>query len=64
MKPLGITPFFEVRKPSPTEDAIWEAVQSAIDCGWTPERFKQEASAAWIDKLCDDARHAQNVLNK
>lgn len=28
-------------------DAIWEAVEEAIDCGMTPERFKREMICAW-----------------
>ncbi len=47
MKPIGISACLEVRMPNQAEDAIWEAVQSAIDSGWTPERFKQESALAW-----------------
>lgn len=54
MKPLGMTMFpLQVVKPTPTEDAIWDAVEKAILAGWTPTRFKRECADAWRDALKD-----------
>ena len=44
------------------EDAVWEAVEQAIEAGWSPERFKAEIADAWKEKLEDKAKHAWEVL--
>lgn len=53
-----------VTKPSKVEDAIWEAVELAIDNGWTPEQFKSELADAWAERLRDDAKRAVAILSK
>jgi hypothetical protein len=62
MKPLGISHNFQVIKPSKVEDQIWEAVEEAINAGWTPEQFKREVSSAWEDSLKCQIKNAQNVF--
>lgn len=62
MKPYGVTIGLQVVRPSETEDAIWAAVESAVNAGWTPERFKNELASAWEDALRDQIRHAKEVL--
>jgi hypothetical protein len=49
---------------SKVEDMIWDAVEEAINTGWTPEQFKAEAASAWEERLREDAKHAVNVLSK
>jgi hypothetical protein len=61
-KPLGLTHDLRVTRPSQTEDAIWDAVETAIGEGWTPEQFKIEAGEAWERKLIEDAKAARKVL--
>ena len=55
---------FSVDLASKVEDAIWDAVEEAINAGWTPERFKSEAADAWRDRLKQDADNAVRVLSK
>lgn len=70
MKPLGIVfalnedvdPVLRVRRPTPAEDAVWQAVEAAIDEGWTPERYRNEAAEAWCGRLAEDAKHARAAL--
>jgi hypothetical protein len=64
-KPLGIVLSADiggiglsVRKPSPVEDAIWDAVEKAIDDGWTPKQFRQEVLASWEEKIDQNAKFA------
>lgn len=54
---------FAVKQSSRVENAVWDAVQMAVDAGWSPEQFKLEVADAWQEKLRDDARHANKVLN-
>ena len=65
MKPLGLRLTannqgvgLNVHKPSRTEDAIWNAVEEAINEGWTPKQFKDEVISAWEEKLQQDAKQA------
>ncbi len=46
------------RSVTHTEDAIYEAVEHAIDEGWDPRRFVREASAAWDSRLREQQRDA------
>jgi hypothetical protein len=62
MKPYGVTADLRVVRPTRTEDAIWEAVEAAIDEGLTPEQFKAEAAQAWSEILHERARSAARVL--
>jgi hypothetical protein len=68
MKTLGLriggNGSMSVTKPSKVEDAIWEAVELAIDNGWTPEQFKSELADAWAERLRDDAKRAVAILSK
>lgn len=47
-----------VHKPTRTEDAIWNAVEQAINEGWTPKQFKSEVASAWEERLKEDAKQA------
>lgn len=55
-------PRLSVTRPSPAEDRIWDAVEEAIDGGWTAERFASEAAEAWREKLRRDAQDGYNTL--
>lgn len=55
---------FSVGTPSKAEDAVWDAVEAAINAGWSPQRFKDEASEAWRVSLHDEAKHAVKVLSR
>lgn len=64
-KPLGVALELDaqdwrlrvfVRQPSKVEDAVWEAVEQAIEAGWDPKRFKIEAEQAWEEKRQDDTK--------
>jgi hypothetical protein len=69
MKPLGIAVGLNqsgvsmyVTEITKTEDAIWEAVKQAICEGWSPERFKQEASEAWEHELKEEIKGMKEIL--
>jgi len=67
MNPLGVSltanPIgFSVNHPSRVEDAVWEAVEAAIEAGWSPKRFKEEAAGAWRERLTDEAKDAYREL--
>jgi hypothetical protein len=53
-----------VNHPSRAEDAIWNAVEEAIDAGMTPERFKLEAAQAWEETLHSRAKDAAEELSR
>ena len=65
MKPLGMTQFLEVVRPTLVEDKIWAAVQEA-QCtpGWTPRRFLAEAREAWAQGLRDDAKATDEEFSR
>lgn len=46
MKPLGMDAMLRVIHPTPAQDAIWSAVEAAIEEGLTPQQFRQEAATA------------------
>lgn len=51
-----------VRVPTGVEDRIWEAVEEAIEAGWTAKRFRQEAASAWEAELDRQAKAAVDDL--
>ena len=55
-KPLGMDPFFRVIQPTSVQDAVWEAVEQAIDAGMTVEQFRREAADCWAEKLRQKAK--------
>lgn len=55
---------FAVSTPSKVEDAVWEAVELAIESGWTPQQFKNEIADAWREKLNDKAKNAVQILSR
>ena len=66
MKPSGVRigigpsgPTMSIPRITRTEDAIWNAVQEAVDEGWTVEQFRRECASAWAQKLRDEREHAQ-----
>ena len=70
MKPTGIAIglltdgqlSFRTTQPTRTEDAIWEAVELAINEGWDARKFRSEAAAAWSERLREDAKDAVKIL--
>ena len=70
-KPLGISiginsglPTLRVNESSKAMDAIWDAVEEAINSGMTPEQFKMEAAEAWAERLKEDSKSAVKTLTK
>lgn len=70
MKPLGIQlgigpngPTLGCRMPTSVEDKVWDAVQEAIEAGWTVEQFRRECAEAWKgllrDRMNDDMERWQ-----
>ena len=47
-----------VSRPSIVEDSVWDAVQRAVEAGWTPTQFLREVREAWEQAL-DDQRRAE-----
>jgi len=71
MKPLGVG--FTVKEseigmgvvfPSRVEDAVWDAVEIAMDAGWTAKQFQSEACEAWQRRIRDDASDAAKDADK
>lgn len=58
----GVT--FNVRRPSRVEDAIWDAVQTAIEAGWDAKAFKHEAASAWEEELRRQSTAAVTELSR
>lgn len=63
-KPIGLTHDLRVTFPSRSEDAIWEAVETAICEGWDARRFKIEAAEAWEHVLRENAKAAVQELTR
>lgn len=51
MKPLGMTASFQIVHPTPQQDAVWDAVVTAIDSGMTVEQFRAEAAECWAEYM-------------
>lgn len=62
MKPPGLTADFRIVRSTPAEDAVWEAVATAVSYGMTPEAFKREAAQAFEHEYHEQAKHAVSVL--
>lgn len=54
MKPWGMTAAFQIVRPTPTQDAIYAAVEAAIDAGMSVEDFRCEAQECW--EICLDEK--------
>lgn len=70
-KPPGIrlervdgVPVMRVCQYSRVEDAIWDAVEEAINAGWDARKFRMEAASAWEHRLKEDAKDALRDLTK
>lgn len=55
-KPLGMDVNFRIIKPTAVEDKVWDAVELAIDNGWTPKRMIAEVKDCWREYLADKSR--------
>ena len=53
---------FRAIQPTRAEDAIWDAVEAAINEGWDARRFRLEAAEAWTERLKQDAADANKDL--
>lgn len=62
MKPPGLTADFRIVRSTTAQDAVWEAVQTAVTCGMTPEEFKREAAQAFEHEYHEAAKHAVSVM--
>lgn len=66
MKPNGIMldadGRLKVRPISKAEDAIWDAVETAINEGWDARKFRSEVADAWDERLKEDAKDARKIL--
>lgn len=61
-KPYGITPDLRIIRPSTAQDAIYHAVEEAIDAGMRPSVFKKEVREAWAEILKEKAELADKCL--
>ena len=46
------------------EDKVWDAVEEAINEGWTVDRFRKECAIAWVDTLKNNLSVAQSAWYK
>ncbi len=63
---LGMTsrgPVLSVTAISRAQDAIWNAVQEAVDGGMTPEQFRREVVQAWAEELKREKDRVLKVLS-
>jgi hypothetical protein len=56
VKPLGMTPFMQVIRPTRARDAIYRAVEEAISENMTVDSFRREAAECWSLVLSDKAK--------
>jgi hypothetical protein len=67
-KPLGIRLEFgggaHVVRPDQVENAVWDAVEAAVDAGWTVEEFRRECAEAWRSRLLHEADQARKEWKK
>ena len=61
-KPYGLTALLQVTTPNRATDAIWDAVEMAIEAGVTPLEFKREVVQAWHHALREKAKAAEKEL--
>ncbi len=54
-KPWGMTPLFQVVRPTVVQDAIWDVVRDAQDSGMSVNDFRRECAEAWSQALRDRA---------
>lgn len=73
MKPLGIQygldatsgkPFLRVTPRDQVMDAIYDAVEAAIDSGWTVEEFRREAAEGWRIYMADRKRSDERAWSR
>lgn len=50
-KPYGMTAALQIIRPDAVQDAVWDAVERAVDAGWTVEQFRSEAADCWNEYL-------------
>jgi hypothetical protein len=62
MKPLGVNVALQVVMPSKIEDHICDAVEGAIENGWTPERFRREVASSWQEVMRRNTAEAVRIL--
>jgi len=44
-------------------EKVWNAVESAVLAGWSPERLKKEVAECWGAAMRDEAKRGEKVLN-
>ena len=64
IKPLGLTPSFQVVKATKAEDIVWDTVERVIELGMTPEAFRREVLQAWKYVLDENTKAAIEELKK
>jgi hypothetical protein len=50
-KPMGMSATFQIIRPTPIEDKIWDAVELAIQQGMSPKEFIDETRYCWQEYL-------------
>ncbi len=55
-KPYGLTADFRIIRPTRIEDKVWDAVEEAVNAGWTPRQMMQEVRECWAESLKQKAQ--------
>lgn len=63
-KPLGMTAWLQIVRPTPTEDKIYDAVEAAIEHGIPVEEFFREARDCWRIALDEKRTSDQRALDR
>ena len=45
-------------------DKVWDAVEDAIDAGWTVERFRREAAECWDGYMSEKRKRDADAWRK
>jgi hypothetical protein len=63
----GITasgPYLRVSPRDRVTDAIYDAVEAALDDGWTVEEFRREAASCWSICLAERKRSDEDAWSR
>lgn len=56
-------PAMRTTSASRAEDAIWDAVATAISEGWSVKEFRDEAASAWQHELKEEMKAADKAFS-
>ena len=64
MKPWGMDASFQIVRPTNAADKFFDAVEAAIDAGWTPDQAISEVAESWSICLREKEKLAVEQFSK